>query len=202
MATSLLSRKFWGKGRFVKKSWNQEKSWEITGVSNWRCKCACELDFSDHNETAEINVCGPLPMYMYNMNVYSLQYHSWDGLRQGLRPETEVIPVVNRAWKITICRPHPATWISFPIIIHETLQQIVQSLSPHRAVTYSLLDRSLWMATIKSCLYWLAISRYCDGALCGVRINSVFTPKTLLTGIDRNIKYRHLQFFTTRSSLA
>ena len=29
VATSLLSRKFWGKGRFVK---NQEKSWEITGL--------------------------------------------------------------------------------------------------------------------------------------------------------------------------
>ena len=32
VATSLLSRKVRGKGRFVKKSWNQEKSWEITGL--------------------------------------------------------------------------------------------------------------------------------------------------------------------------
>ena len=38
VATSLLSRTFWGKGRFVKKkSWNREKSWEITGLDICNC---------------------------------------------------------------------------------------------------------------------------------------------------------------------
>ena len=32
VATSILSRKFWGQGKFCKKSWNQEKSWEISGL--------------------------------------------------------------------------------------------------------------------------------------------------------------------------
>ena len=59
MATSLRSRKYWGKGRFVKKkSWNQEKSWEITDPSLKYC-IACTYKFTyTHKCQQAIRIAG------------------------------------------------------------------------------------------------------------------------------------------------